>query len=584
VVLSPLLAFFVLRIRAMAPVQLPDPSMHTIYIVDPREMFVRYMAALTPTARLREGAQVGFLIPAHIAYVLFGAVPGFFVTRYAFALIVIVPAYLLLRRLYGVPAGVLAIAVIMSSPVVLTAWGTDYPDSAVVSYIAGAVACLAMASSGRRRLGWLTVAGVLMTLSIWSHGMGMVLSATTVAVYGAVRLARGREKVVRDFAVLGGVAILTTLALMVGSDLVFGQFDFIRPTFAAEAYLDTPGQVALFHSSNWRWALRVSYLLAPPAVIAAFLATFSRRLREIPTPQLLVGLTCAAQFGVFACLQFGYHVETLEMHYFSSTLWGVVCLALAVVLVELSRPLGGRRLGRWLPALAVVGVPLAYELDPHVPAFGWLPTGAVLACVPVVVSVIARLIGHDRGEHASPRLGRSVAAAAAVVAVAGSLLVLTVAPRPTLPHLKGTALAGDPPAAYDAALGGSATKLIDWYEISAVLPAFVGNPTYAGEQLLMWYSPAPGGVLTEPLGIFHANFNSLPSGPPVLTAADAAKLAIRRPAELLLLGVSSAAFGRALSYLGPYRPELVRRTVIRRGTAVLYAWLIVLKLFARRVA
>ena len=45
------------------------------------------------------------------------------------------------------------VVALLSSPVVITAWGTDYPNSAVVSYIAGAVACLAMPCSGPMALG-----------------------------------------------------------------------------------------------------------------------------------------------------------------------------------------------------------------------------------------------------------------------------------------------------------------------------------------------------------------------------------------------------------------------------------------------
>ena len=134
------------------------------------------------------------------------------------------------------------------------------------------------------------LAALLLTLAIWSHGMGTVLAATTVVVYAAVRLLRARERLVRDGAVLAGVAVLTTLALMVASALVFGQLDFIRPTFAAAAYLNQPGQILLFHSANWRWAPYLAYLLVPPSVIVAFWVTFARRLRAVPTPQLFVGL------------------------------------------------------------------------------------------------------------------------------------------------------------------------------------------------------------------------------------------------------------------------------------------------------
>jgi hypothetical protein len=556
--------------------------MHTIYIVDPHEMFMRYSAALEPTARLREGAQVGFLVVARLFYVVFGAVPGFFATRYLLALIAIVPAYCLLRRLYGIPAGALAVIALLSSPVLITAWGTDYPDSAVVSYVAGAVGCLAMPCRGRSRSVCVALAGLLLTMAVWSHGTGIVLAGVTLAVYAAVRLLRGRQHLVRDGAVVAGVVVVATLVLMAVSALVFGQLDFIRPTFAAASYLDQPSQILLFHSTNWRWAPYLAYLLVPPSVIVMFAVSFARRLRAFPAPQLFVGLVCAAQFAVFAYLQFGYHVESLEMYYFSSTLWGVSCLALAVVLAEASRPLSTRRLARWLPTLAVLAVPLAYEACPHVPAFGWVPTGAVLAIVPVVSLTALRLGSRARAERASRGIGWGFAVVATVVAVAGSLLVLTVAPIPSHTPLAGLARAADPPAPYATALGGSASVLIDWYQISADLPSFVGNATYRGEQLLMWFPFDPSGVLTEAVGMYHGRFNSLPSNPGVITAQDVAILANRRPAEVLLLSTTGAQFETDLECLAPYRPVLVRTAVMHQGAAVLHVWLIRLGPFARR--
>jgi 4-amino-4-deoxy-L-arabinose transferase-like glycosyltransferase len=579
VALSPLIGYFGLRLRAMSPVELPDPSMHTIYIVDPSQMFTRYAAAFATTARMREGAQAGFLVLARLAYLAFGALPGFFVTRYLLALIVVVPAYVLLRRLYGIPAGVLAIVVILSCPVIITAWGTDYPDCAVVSYVAGALACLAMPGRLRFRPLWLTAAGVLLTLAVWSHGMGVVLAATTIVTYAALRLVRDRRRLAEDTALLASVAVVSTLGLMVASRLVLGQFNFIAPTIAAAAYLNRPTQVLEWHSSTWRWAPYDAYLLVPPSVIVAFALSFARRLRSVPTPQLFVGLACAAQVAVFAFLQFSYHVQTLEMHYFSSTLWGAVCLTLALAIAEIARPGSNRPFARWLPALMALAVPLAYEADRQVPAFGWWPIGAALAAIPVLGAAIMWALNRLRSARPRRRAGFAVAVALTTVTVTGSLLVLTVAPSPHLPSYPGLAKAPDPETTYASALGGSATSFINWYAISAELPTFVGNPTYKGEQLLMWALPGEMADLIEPIGMFHAGFNLL-SDFPVLTGANAATLARRRPAELLLLGATEAGFRTALTNLSTYEPVVVKKTVLRHGTAVLNAWLIVLQLYA----
>jgi hypothetical protein len=380
----------------MAPVDLPDPSMHTIYIVDPSQMFNRYAAAFAATARMREGAQAGFLVLARLAYLGFGALPGFFVMRYFLALVAVVPAYVLLRRLYGIPAAVLGAIVVLSCPVIITAWGTDYPDAAVVSYVAGAVACLAMPTKDRARPAWIVAAGALLTLAVWSHGMGVVLAAVTVVVYGLVRLGRGRHHLVREGALLGVVAVATTVILMVASRYVLGQFDFIRPTLAGERFLDRPAQFRQWHSANWRWALYVPYVLVPPSVVVTFWLSFARRLAKIPTPQLFVGLVLTFQLAAFAYLQFVYHVQALEQHYFSSTLWGVVCLALAITLAEMARSLSELPVARWLPVALLIAVPLAYEADPHVPTFRWVPVGVALAGVPAFLAVVMRLLNMGR--------------------------------------------------------------------------------------------------------------------------------------------------------------------------------------------
>jgi hypothetical protein len=570
VVLSPAAAALVLRLRLMAPSVLPDPALHTMYIIHPRDVFTRYAAALGPTARLREGARVGFLVPARLDYLAFGPVPGFFVTRYLFALVAVGPVYLLLRRLYGPPAGVVGILVVLSSPVIVTAWGTDYPDCAVVSYVAGAVACLAMPCASRWRRAWLAAAGVLLVLAVWSHGVAVPLVGATLAGYLAVRLVRDRARLAGDLALLAAVAVAVTGLLVVAAGVLLGHANFISLTWQALRYLSQPSQTGQWHSANWRWALYVAYLLVPPAVLGAFAVAVARRGRGIPTPVLLVGVVVAAQMLVYFLLQFVGTVQTLEQHYLSSTLWSGVCLASAITIAELARPLSGRPIARWLPVAVLLVVPLGYEAYPHVPSFGWLPFGAILAAGVIVAAVAAS--GAARLRHP---LAAATAIGLALTAFAGAALVLTVAPIPVRPQLPNTHPGSDPPPAYSTALGGSGTIYIDGYRIATALPAFVGPAAYRGEQLLIWrLTPGRSEYLTYAVGMYHDGYNKLRSSSPDLTQSDRQKLTSRRPAELLLVGKSAASFPTALHHLSAFRPALMRAGELRAGPLVLHVWLI----------
>jgi hypothetical protein len=574
VLLAPLVAFYGLRLRAMAPVQLPDPSMHTTYIVQPHDIFVRYAAAFATTARMREAADVGLLEPARISYLLFGAVPGFFVTRYVFALIAIAPIYVLLDRLYGRGAGFVGMAVIMTCPVVITAWGTDYPDAAVVSYIAGGLACLAMPCTTRWRRGWLVAAAVLLTCATWAHGVGALLAACAVVTYVLIRLFRDRRELLGDVVLLAGGAAATTGAFIVGSGLLLGQYNFIGPTFSALKYLNQPSQILLWHSANSAWAPYVAYLFLPPAVLGAFAVTFARRFRSIPTPQLFIGTVALVQLVVFVYMQFFHHLQTLEMHYFSSTLWASVCLTLALTICELSRELFASRSQRWLPGATVVAVALAYELDPHVPAFGWFPYGALVAAILITMAFAGRLIGRI-----SRRGILVVGALVAVVGVTGCALVLTVAPIPVHQVFPKTVF--DPPPAYASALGGNATNLINAYRVTTELPLFVGPATYTGEQLMMSLPGDEIRSLLELIGMYHAGYDLLPSTLPAFSAGDRITLAERRPAEILVLGTSSGSGNGVLASLAGYHPVLLRSAVLRSGSFTAYVWLYFLGVYGR---
>ena len=582
VLAAPVVLYAALRLRGTAPPQLPDPSMHTTFILDPHAIFTRYGALFSPSARLREAARVGFLVPARISYLVFGAVPGFYVFRYALALVAIVPLYLLLKRLYGRWAGFLGIAVVMSSPVVITAWGTDYPDSAAVSFLTGGLAALALSwEAGFRRRGWLLAGGALLTMAVWSHGASVPLVVATLVVYLGMRLWRARDALAWDVALLAAAAIAVTGLLAICSAVLLGQFDFVSPTVQSASALSTPGELAANHSSSWSWAPYDVYLLVPPVIVAAFFAVFAGRSRGIGTTQLFVGLVGALQLAAFAYLQFFSSFQALEMHYFSSTLWSSVNVVLAITLAEVARPIVDREVAerslRWwvahaAPALLVLAVALAFEalvkLGVPVPAMTWTPWGLVVAAIVLAGAVLGRL--------ARVRL----APAGAVVAITGAALVLTVATQVGHGPLKNTVY--DPIPAYAKALGGNDTIYVSKYTVLSELPGFVGSPAYKGEVLLTWEPRQQFGDLLGPMGLYHNLFTWVNESFPALTPNGVHKIESWRAAQVLLMSLTGAHFAQAARSLAPFGPVVVRRAILSDGSYHLHVWLVDLRRYLRQ--
>ena len=580
-VASPALAYAVLRLAIMSRVGLPDPSIHTAYVVDPRQFIARYQQALAPVARMREASRVGFVVPARISYLLFGAVPGFVVFRYLLALVAVVPSYLLLRRLYDRPAGATAVILILSCPVIIRAWGTDYPNSASVSYLCGVAACLGLALiAGRRRVWWVAIAGALTAMAVWAFMATAVVTSVAVVAYLVVKGVRARRVPLADIGALAAAAAAVTLALAVLSELLIGQFNYFSQTWHAYVYLSRPSQVIIWHSRNWHWLLYDTYLLVLPAIIgvgAAALWRAGRSGRLGPVPLFLL-VTTGASVLFAGWLQFGHNVQSLEVHFWSSLLWPFALLTLAFAIAELTRGIEGDLLSRWMPSVAVLAVPLICEAQRSVPAMEWNPTGIAVAVAVVVVAVVARILtGIWRRRAAALTMLVSVAS---VFAIVGGLLVITVAPQ--VRHGRIPQTVSDPPPNYASTLGGNDTVVVDEYRIVTRLPGFTGAPAYQGEQLFIWWPIDQFASMIEPMGIYHAGYNSIPGPWGLLSPGAMTKIDSRRPGQVLLMSYTGFEFSSCLAALSPFDPHLVRRAVLSAGPLRLHVWLIDLERFIRQ--
>jgi hypothetical protein len=579
VLASPVILFYAFRLRAMSSAGgVPDPGLHSSYIWDPRDTFLRSVPrplspALQqylgpPAAYLREGAQTGFLVPARLADLAFGALPAFFLFLYMLALVAVVPTYVLLKRLYGVGAGALAIVVIMSAPVIITAWGTDFPDSAEVSYLIGGFACLVMPATSRRaQVGWTAAAGTLFTLSVWALASSALLIGASLVVWVLVRTVRARRWLLPDIAILGTVFIIVTGVLAPVWWALSGQPDYLLTTVRSLRFLMTKAQEELWHSSSWRWATYDNYLLVLPAVALAWLATFCRSHRSVPLATLTLGGAAIAQLVVAAYAQFFDRVEILENHYFSSGLWATSTLVLVLVVAELTSTFARRGFLRYVPAALAAAVAFGSEAAPQVPAFRWVSPGLCL----VAVVVAAALCGRATSSRTAIAVANGSAAACAVVVMA-ALFVLTIAPSPSLALTRG--IVPDPPAGYEGALGGSATKYIAFYQLAADVRGFVPNASYSGEQLLICWSIETSMTL-EIVSIYHAGPNIVPGFCPAKIGRDAVQeIVSRKSAQLLVVDIARLDIGALMTRLRGLSPELVRHAVFRSGGYAAGVWLI----------
>ncbi|HEX4578406.1 MAG TPA: hypothetical protein VH498_00240 [Candidatus Dormibacteraeota bacterium] len=566
--LAPVVVFFGLQVRAMPRISMIDPYFYGAYALDGTSMLQRFGTGNYFWPR------VGFILPDRLFITLFGPLGGFFSFRYVLALVATVPMYILFKQLFGRWAGALVVLVILTAPVVLSAWGSDYPDSSAVSYLAAGAACaFILGKTDRTQVVWAFGAGLFMGLAINSQ----VVAGFTIAgiLVGWLLSARAdpRRLTATRFASMAAGGLTATVALVFFTAVTMGQWDIFKPTVHAILQYRQPNEIALFHSSTWRWLIDDIYVLVPPALVAAWVVAawpvFGRA--DISRAELGFAAATAVAFVLHALAQFVAKNWTLEYYLYTSMLWALVCPLLTFTVLRLARARPAPQVSRGalvLAAAALLGIPLVLRVfrDQLQLGFG---VALAMTAVPAIGGLLAR----------STRL-RRVGSVAAVICVtaASTLLVVGVPENPTIYPGQVAYFTPD----YGTALFGDGRAAVDRYAVFANLHTVVPTYQQVPGDLAMWWPAQPSQTVNVASAQYLWILEGLPSTLPALDDATRADLVGRHPSVLVLLSDTGNEFDVAEQSLaaGGFAPHTYRDATLTSGSDVLHVRVLVLGAFA----
>jgi hypothetical protein len=559
---APVAVFFALHIRAMPRTEMIDPYFYGAYALDGHDLLQRFGPGNYFWPR------VGFILPDTLLIHLFGALGGFFSFRYVLALVAVIPVYLLFRQQVGRGVAWIAVLVVLTAPVVLTAWGTDYPDSSAVSYLMAGGACLLMAGSVRRRWILTISAGFFFALALNSQIIAIFTVAGVLAGWLASRWVSGRAALIRDFGGLAAGVLVTTAALVGFSEITLGHWDIFRPTAHAIIAYRSHALEALFHSSTWRWLLDDFYVLCPPALVVAWtIAARPLKRSSVLPAELGFAVATAGAYLLHVFFQFIGTNWTLEYYLYTSMLWATVCPLLVFTAVRLVRRARSGALTRveiGVVAAGLLGIPLLLRC-----LRDQLQIGLRLALIMVVCAAIGATIAT---------IGRRPLAWRAVgLSIASAALTLLVVGLPKNPVIYPGQVAYVTPD-YGSVLFGDGQSEVDKYAIFANLHTVVPTASQIPGELVTWSPPGYSQVLNVASAQYLWHLQALPASMPEITAATTAALVAHHPRLVVMLSDSGAEFARARAALAGagYQPRLVRQSTLHAGADVL--WVCVVEL------
>lgn len=315
-------------------------------------------------------------LPMYFADAVAGPIVGRLIVRLVIVSVVLW-GFWKLRPTWTPAQRLLTGTLIVSMPMFLRAFFSDYVEYALVSYVAALIIV-----SLRERQTWrsATVAGVLVGLVVVSNPIGVMAVVAPLVVLGFVGTRTWVDSV--RFGLVIGAAAAATVAVgflyfrwFLGVDNVYAPtIEFMR-TFSGLDPLRSPRHEWLWHFT-WLWATPLTM-----AVVGGLAVTRTVRFDRTEWSAFAIA---ASQYALQGFDQFVRNGDGLEISYYWSMSYPSFALAVAFLVARLtakvSLPAAVAAVVAWC-ALLIVGVPDALRL----------PAGVAFALITLAVGAVVCL-------------------------------------------------------------------------------------------------------------------------------------------------------------------------------------------------
>ena len=328
----PGLAFWMMHFTPIGQNGFLDPYVYTGYINNFVDLFERYGVTYY-------GVRFGLILPAHVTAALFGPIGGYFVLRYAYALVAGLPFYVLIRQRFGPPTATAAVSLLLTSPFFARTVLWDHPDASGVPFAFAGI-CLFLIEHRRRRS--LDVcAGVCAGMALNSNIFVAAPLSIYLVVYTALWLLwrrSARDLIGRLLVFAVGIVAVTTLGAVYYWWRV-GHADIFSVTFRTALWI-TGGGMASWRTPGIAWVARLWWVLTP--VCLAVLAPLAWGRRRVEFSDAVMWASAAGATAFFYTFQFMLGGNSLELFYYFSYLLPFVFLLIALILGAIWSHLGIR--------------------------------------------------------------------------------------------------------------------------------------------------------------------------------------------------------------------------------------------------